>query len=65
MNTTTTEDSFISAWSKAQFPGENRTFVKSFCDEIGIAAFEYKPRAPKRAPNVPHAALKSAKTAQN
>jgi hypothetical protein len=45
MNTTTAEDSFISAWSKAQFPGENRTFVKSFCDEIGIAAFEYKPRS--------------------
>ena len=42
---TTTEDSFISAWSKAQFPDENRTFVKSFCDEIGIAAFEYKPRS--------------------
>jgi hypothetical protein len=36
---TTTED--ISAWSKAQFPGENRTFVKSFCDEIGIASFEF------------------------
>jgi hypothetical protein len=42
---TTTQDSFISAWSKAQFPDENRTFVKSFCDEIGIAGFEYKQRS--------------------
>jgi hypothetical protein len=38
---TTTEDSFISAWSKARFPGENRQFVQSFCDEIGISSFEY------------------------
>jgi hypothetical protein len=43
MNTTTYEDSFVSAWSKAKFPDENRAFVKSFCDEIGIAGFEYKP----------------------
>lgn len=39
MNTTAHEDSFISAWSKAKFPDENRGFVKSFCDEIGIAGF--------------------------
>lgn len=39
----TTEDSFISAWSKARFPDENRAFVKSFCDEIGISGFEYVP----------------------
>ncbi len=39
----TTEDSFISAWSKAQFPDVNRDFVKSVCDGIGIAGFEYKP----------------------
>lgn len=39
----TTEDSFVSAWSKAQFPDVNRTFVKLFCDQIGIASFEYKP----------------------
>lgn len=38
---TTTEDSFISAWSKARFPDGNRTFVKSFCEEIGIAGFAY------------------------
>jgi YVTN family beta-propeller protein len=43
MDTTTYEDSFVSAWSKAKFPNENRAFVKSFCDEIGIAGFEYKP----------------------
>ena len=40
---TTTNDSFISAWSKAKFPDENRNFVKSFCDEIGIAGFKYVP----------------------
>jgi hypothetical protein len=40
---TTTEDSFISAWSKAKFPDENHTFVKSFCDDIGIAGFEFVP----------------------
>ena len=40
---TTFEDSFISAWSKARFPEENRTFVKSFCEDIGIASFEYVP----------------------
>ena len=43
MDTTTYEDSFVSAWPKAKFPDENRAFVKSFCDEIGIAGFEYKP----------------------
>jgi YVTN family beta-propeller protein len=43
MDTTTYEDSFVSAWSKAKFPGANRAFVKSFCDEFGIAGFEYKP----------------------
>ena len=43
MNTTTTEDSFVSAWSKARFPDENRAFVKSFCAQIGIAGFEYVP----------------------
>lgn len=43
MNAITYEDSFISAWSKAKFPDENRAFVKSICDEIGIAGFEYKP----------------------
>ena len=45
MNTTAHEDSFISAWSKAKFPDENRAFVKSICDEIGIVGFEYKPRS--------------------
>lgn len=40
---TTTEDSFTSAWSKARFPVENRAFVKSFCDEIGISGFRYVP----------------------
>jgi hypothetical protein len=38
---TTTEESFTSAWSKARFPNENRPFVKWFCDEIGVAGFEY------------------------
>lgn len=39
----TTEDSFISAWSKANFPDQNRAFVKQFCTEIGIASFEFVP----------------------
>lgn len=39
----TTEDSFVSAWSKARFPDDNRAFVKTFCDEIGIAGFEFVP----------------------
>jgi hypothetical protein len=38
---TTYEDPFASAWSKARFPDENRAFVKSFREEIGIAGFEY------------------------
>lgn len=40
---TTAEESFISAWSKARFPDENRAFVKSFCDQIGISGFRYVP----------------------
>lgn len=39
----TTEDSFISAWSKADFPDENLAFIKRFCDEIGISRFEFRP----------------------
>lgn len=35
---TATEDSFVSAWSQARFPDENRAFVKSFCDDIGISS---------------------------
>lgn len=41
--TTTADDSFISAWSQARFPDENRAFVKSFCDEIGISGFRFVP----------------------
>jgi hypothetical protein len=40
---TNTDDSFTSAWSKARFPDENRSFVKSFCDEIGIDGFQFVP----------------------
>ena len=40
MDTTTYEDSFVSAWSRAKFPDENRAFVKSFCDEIGMSVPE-------------------------
>lgn len=36
-------DSFISAWSKADFPPENRSFVKSFTTELGITTFEFVP----------------------
>ena len=39
----TTKDSFTSAWSKAGFPPENRSFVESFCAEIGISRFEFVP----------------------
>ena len=39
----TTEDSFISAWSKANFPDHNRAVVKQFCAEIGISRFEFVP----------------------
>ena len=39
----TTDDSFVSAWSKARFPEENRAFVKWFCDEIGISGFRFVP----------------------
>lgn len=37
-------DSFISAWSKAGFPPENRAFVERFTAEIGIARYEFKPK---------------------
>ena len=39
----TTDDSFVSAWSKARFPEENRAFVKWFCGEIGISGFRFVP----------------------
>jgi hypothetical protein len=37
-------DSFVSAWSKASFPPENRTFVERFTAEIGISRYEFKPK---------------------
>lgn len=37
------EDSFVSAWSKARFPDQNRPFVKWFCDEVGITSYEFVP----------------------
>lgn len=36
-------DSFVSAWSKANFPPENRAFVKWFTSELGISSFEFIP----------------------
>ncbi len=35
----------LTAWSKADFPGENLAFIKSFCAEIGIASYEFVPDA--------------------
>jgi hypothetical protein len=29
--------------AEGEFPNENHTFVKSFCDDIGIAGFEFVP----------------------
>lgn len=40
-----TKDSFTSAWSKAGFPPENRSFVESFCAEI---AFDSSSSCPRR-----------------
>ncbi len=46
MNTTaTTEESLISASTKARFPDENHAPVKSFREEIGITGFDYVPDA--------------------
>jgi hypothetical protein len=36
-----TPDSFTSAWSKANFPPDNRTFVERFTNEIGISSYEF------------------------
>lgn len=36
-----TPDSFASAWSKANFPHDNRTFVERFINEIGISSYEF------------------------
>lgn len=37
------DDSFTSAWSKAQFPPENRAFVERFTREVGISRYEFVP----------------------
>lgn len=39
----TTDDSFTSAWSKAQFPPENRSFVEGFTAEVGISGYRFVP----------------------
>lgn len=39
----TTKDSFTSAWSKAGFPPENRSFVESICADVGISGYEFVP----------------------
>ncbi|BBY28115.1 hypothetical protein [Mycolicibacterium sediminis] len=39
----TTDDSFTSAWSKAQFPPENRAFAERFTAEVGISRYRYVP----------------------
>ena len=36
-----TPDSFTSAWSKANFPPENRDFVERFTAEISISRYEF------------------------
>ena len=38
-----TDDSFTSAWSKAQFPPENRSFVEGFTAEIGVSGYRFVP----------------------
>ncbi len=38
----TAEDSFISAWLKADFPDE-AAFVRQFCAEVGVSRFEFVP----------------------
>lgn len=40
---TVAEDSFVSAWSKAQFPDANRAFAKRICDGVGVTGFEFVP----------------------
>lgn len=40
-----TEDSFTSAWSKAAFPPENRSFVESLCAAVGISRYQFVPAA--------------------
>lgn len=39
----TTDDSFTSAWSKAQFPPENRAFVERFTAELGVSGYRFVP----------------------